>query len=82
MEQMEILGLESQRSKYTSIRASAIVLRLFYRVDKERMDFCVKNNLLTPERMRQKKLEKWIDRRRRKKEKLLKLTKRDLPLAL
>lgn len=62
------------------MRKSAIVLRLFYRVDEERLRFCVEHELLPPERMRQKKLVAWIDRRM-KNDKRVKPKKLTLPLG-
>jgi hypothetical protein len=71
----------------TSMSKSSIVLKLFYRVDTERLHFCVENDLMPPGGMRQKKLIAWIDRRMkgdkrtRPKKIRLPLGQLELPLA-
>ena len=81
-EQLEFAGMDKGRSQYTSLKKTPVVTRLFYRVDEERLRFCVKHDFLPPPRMRQKKLERWIDRRIRRVKNSLQLLVALLPFAI
>jgi hypothetical protein len=52
---------ETFPASYYSMRASSIVLRLYFRVSYPQVRFCLENDLLPPPRLRQARLQLWLD---------------------
>ncbi len=56
---------ETKPASYHSLRASRIYLTLAFKVPDDDIRFCLRNNLLPPDKMRGAQMRAWIDGARR-----------------